>query len=402
MSICLSELGLVCALGQSKQQVLTHLLDGNSEGLILENELPLSQGQYLGRVAMSESWQQTFIDKGITVRNNQLAYIAYQQIEAALTPLIKQFGGHRVAVVIGTSTAGILEGEQARKSLVDTGAYPDGYYYQIQEMAEPAHFIADLCQAKGPVYSISTACSSSGKALASARALLEADLADVVVAGGVDSLTRLTVNGFDSLESIAKGKCAPFSQNRDGINIGEAAALFVVSKDKQAQDGIYLLGVGESSDAHHMSAPAPDGAGAYQAMQQALDDAGIPGEQVDYVNLHGTGTIKNDEMEAKAMAKACGSEVLCGSTKGLTGHTLGAAGALEIGLCWLLLSEANHDNGIPENVAQGDIDEDLAKINLSKGQNVAQIRYCMSNSFAFGGNNFSAVLGKHLPGIKHE
>jgi 3-oxoacyl-[acyl-carrier-protein] synthase-1 len=220
---------------------------------------------------------------------------------------------------------------------------------------------------------------------------LDANLADVVIAGGVDSLTQLTVNGFQSLESISKSQCKPFSKDRDGINIGEAAALFVVTKDS---DGIQLLGAGETSDAYHISAPSPDGEGAIRAMSLALNNAQLSGEQISYVNLHGTGTVKNDEMEAQAMLNTCGTKVPCSSTKHLTGHTLGASGALELGLCWLLMSDYNSQGLLPKNCSDSETDNPFPMMNLSQGKTIDGIRYCMSNSFAFGGNNFSAVLGK--------
>jgi len=387
VSICLNDLGVVCAIGQNKKAVFDALLAGSNENLVLNSALPIEQAQYVGQVTLPES----DVLNAISIRNNKLAYLAYQQIESTLTPLIARYGHERVAVVIGTSTAGTYEGELARKELASTGEYPPSFHYEIQEMAAPAKFVASLCQATGPVYSISTACSSSGKAFVSGKALLESGLVDVVVVGGVDSLTHLTVNGFESLASVSQKKCQPFSKNRDGINIGEAAALFVMTKDNS---GIQMLGAGETSDAFHMSAPEPNGEGAFLAMKLALDNSGLKGTQVDYVNLHGTGTIKNDDMEAKAMHKACGNSVLCGSTKGLTGHTLGAAGALEIGICWLLLSEYNPQNFIPANISDKKIDDALPTLQFSSGVYVDNVNTCMSNSFAFGGNNFSMVLGK--------
>jgi 3-oxoacyl-[acyl-carrier-protein] synthase-1 len=387
VSICLNDLGVVCAIGQSKETVFDALLTGTSEGLVLNSVLPIEQAQYVGQVNIPDN--DTL--NAISTRNNKLAYLAYQQIEDTLTPLIARYGHERVAVVIGTSTAGTYEGELAREVLATTGEYPESFHYEMQEMAAPANFIASLCQATGPVYSISTACSSSGKAFVSGKALLEAGLVDVVVVGGVDSLTHLTVNGFESLASVSQQKCQPFSKDRDGINIGEAAALFVMTK---ASSGIQMLGAGETSDAFHMSAPEPNGDGAFLAMKLALDNAGLKGEQVDYVNLHGTGTIKNDDMEAKAMHKACGESVLCGSTKRFTGHTLGAAGALEIGICWLLLSKYNPENFIPANISDQEIDDTLPTLKFSSGVYVDSVNICMSNSFAFGGNNFSMVLGK--------
>lgn len=390
MSTCLKEFGVVCALGNNKAEVLAALISGEETFLSLDSDLPLDAAQYVGRVALSNS--EDISD--IATNNNKLAYLAYQQVADIVKQLTAQYGEHRIAVVIGTSTASIYEGELARKAFENEGQFPDGFRYEVQEMSAPATYIAKLANAKGPVYGISTACSSSGKALISASALLESDLADVVIAGGIDSLTQLTVNGFQSLESISSSTCRPFSADRDGINIGEAAALFVVTRD---YDGIQLLGAGETSDAYHISAPIPDGSGAAQAMALAINNANIAAEQIDYVNLHGTGTVKNDEMEALAMADICGNNVLCGSTKHLTGHTLGAAGALELGLCWLLLSDDNSEYKLPANCKEGVYDPLLPQIKLSQGECLNKIQYCLSNSFAFGGNNFSAVIGK-----KHE
>lgn len=388
MSICLKEFGVICALGNNKQQVLSALISSKKQFLSLDNDLPLEGAQYVGRAQLPDSDDV----REISTNNNKLAYIAYQQIAETITPLIKQYGQHRLAVVIGTSTASIYEGELARKQLAENGKFPQDFQYQVQEMSAPATYIAELANAKGPVYGISTACSSSGKALVSAKTLLENDLADVVIAGGVDSLTQLTINGFKSLESISREICQPFQKERDGINIGEAAALFVMTKDA---DGIQLLGAGETSDAYHISAPSPDGAGAATAMAHAIEDAKMSAEQIDYVNLHGTGTVKNDEMEALAMSSVCGEQVYCSSTKHLTGHTLGAAGALELGLCWLLLSDDNINKQIPANCRGGDIDEKMPPIKLSQGEKLTKLQYCLSNSFAFGGNNFSAIIGKN-------
>ncbi|QUM76047.1 beta-ketoacyl-ACP synthase [Moritella sp. 24] len=403
MSICLKDFGVVCALGDSKASVIAGLLKGSRDGLQLDADLPIAEPQFVGRVPDSVLASLKSSNAKTLTRNDQLGQFAYSQITDTLAPLVAEFGQQRIAVVIGTSTSGIEYGEQALKHKVATGEYPENYHYSMQEMGTTAQFIADLCQAKGPVYSISTACSSSGKALVSAQALLEADLADVVIAGGVDSLAKLTVNGFKALASTASAQTNPFAADRDGINIGEAAALFVVTKEL---GGIQLLGAGETSDAHHLSAPHPEGEGALRAMQAALAEANLDGTQIDYVNLHGTGTPKNDEMESQAMFNACGSDVLCGSTKGMTGHTLGAAGALEAGICWLLLHEQyNPDKKIPANVSDGERDRTLADINLAgmdtSLQDISEsrtehkkLKTCMSNSFAFGGNNISLVIGK--------
>ncbi|MGS0535647.1 beta-ketoacyl synthase N-terminal-like domain-containing protein [Pseudoalteromonas sp. SaAl2] len=250
-----------------------------------------------------------------------------------------------------------------------------------------SQFISLYLGVKGPAMTLSTACSSSAKAFATAQELIAADLADVAIVGGVDSLCGMTVNGFTALASTSAGISNPSSKNRDGINLGEAAALCIVEK----QGTIKLLGVGESSDAHHMSAPHPQGEGAVAAMRAALSRAGYQPSDVDYVNLHGTATPKNDEMEAIAVAEVFGTDTPCSSSKGMIGHTLGAAGATEIGLCWLLLG----DDEFAPHIWDGEADPALPTINLVPvgAKSETKIKTCLSNSFAFGGNNVSVLIG---------
>jgi 3-oxoacyl-[acyl-carrier-protein] synthase-1 len=257
-----------------------------------------------------------------------------------------------------------------------------------------AEFIADYLQTKGPVYSISTACSSSGKVFASARGLLDQDLCDVVIVGGADSLCELTLNGFKALEALADERCNPFSSNRKGINIGEGAAIFLLSREPR---GVLLAGVGESSDAFHMTAPQPQGEGAQQAMNAALTEAQLDAGAIDYINLHGTGTRLNDEMECNAVYSLFGSHVPASSTKPLTGHTLGAAGAIEAGLCWLLLNNANVCEVAP-HIYDGEFDPAFNKLSLCETATTqGSVNFAMSNSFAFGGSNVSVILGRIAP-----
>ena len=225
----------------------------------------------------------------------------------------------------------------------------------------------------------------------SARTLLLADLADAVIVGGVDSLCRLTLNGFHALESTAAGHCQPFSRLRDGINIGEGAALFLLQKDGA---GISLYGAGASSDAHHMSAPQPQGEGAMRAIKQALTTAGISAQQLGYINLHGTATPLNDSMESQAMAALGLTDTPASSSKGMTGHTLGAAGAIEAALCWLLLSDYNSGQHLIPHCWDGQADPALPALNLVPAGQQQPVQYCLSNSFAFGGNNVALILGK--------
>ncbi len=387
----LNALGMLCSVGDSAAAVKRRLVEQRT-GMTISNDFGLAQplplGLYQGELPaiplVENKWQS---------RNNQFALVALRQIEAEVENAIKRHGAGRVGVIVGTSTSGIAESEPAIRRWVQEGVVPDDYDYGIQEMGATADFVATVLGVQGPVYGISTACSSGAKALASARRLIQAGICDAVIAGGVDTICRLTVQGFSSLEAVSDERCNPFSQNRKGINIGEGAALFLVTAEA---NGVELLGVGESSDAHHISAPEPSGSGAKACMNAALQDAGIAASDVDYVNLHGTATALNDQMESLAMAEVFGSQTCCSSTKPFTGHTLGAAGAVEAAICWLTLHQDATDGWLPVQIWDGKQDSELAVINLvdAKAQLDQPLNYALSNSFAFGGNNISLLLGR--------
>ena len=293
--------------------------------------------------------------------------------------------------MLGTSTSGISAGEDALAAFAREGRMPGAYHYRQQEIGTAAEFAARYLNLTGLRYTISTACSSSAKAFASAWRLLDAGRCDAAIVGGVDSLCKLTLNGFDALESLAPDRCNPFSANRRGLNIGEGACVFVVSK---APAAVRLCGVGESSDGYHISAPDPSGRGAEAAIHAALAQAGAQPTAVGYVNLHGTATPKNDEMEGQVMARVFGVDVPCSSTKSLTGHTLGAAGALELGLCWLLLDDANAQRRLPVHTWDGARDPHLPAINLVRDDARWERDLFVSNSFAFGGSNAAIAVGR--------
>jgi 3-oxoacyl-[acyl-carrier-protein] synthase-1 len=294
-------------------------------------------------------------------------------------------------VLIGTSTSGIAAGEDAMDSLTAGNGMPADYHYRQQEIGMAAEFLARYLRLNGPRYTVSTACSSSAKVFASGERLLAAGLCDALVLGGCDSLCRLTVNGFDALSSLSDGLCNPFSANRNGINVGEGAALFLLTREEAP---IRLAGVGESSDAYHMSAPDPTGKGAEIAIRQALDNANVAPELIGYINLHGTATPKNDEMESRVIERVFGSETPCSSTKSQIAHTLGAAGAIEIGLCCLLLGEHNDSRRLPRHLWDGEPDPALPAIGLTAGESIWEHDLFMSNSFAFGGSNVSVIIGR--------
>ena len=247
---------------------------------------------------------------------------------------------------------------------------------------------------------MSTACTSGARALISAARLLRLGVCDAVLCGGVDTLSPLTINGFASLEVLSDGMANPFSRNRNGINIGEAAAVFVMTREDNG-NSLPLLGYGASSDAHHMFSSRPDGLGAAQAFQVALNHAGLPPESIGWINLHGTGTLLNDGMESRAVAEVFGSQTAATSTKPLTGHTLGAAGALEAAFVWGIASRRdNPDGSLPPQLWDGQADPELPSIALtvSSSRWPQGRRIGASSSFAFGGNNSVLIIGEdHAP-----
>ncbi|MCF6442205.1 beta-ketoacyl-ACP synthase [Pseudoalteromonas luteoviolacea] len=389
MTTFLNDFGVVCALGNNKSEVKQALHHPELEYQSLDHELHLDGDPvYVGKVKGALPDMSAFPSYQRT-RNNALALMAVQQLEPTLSPLLAKFDSQRIAVIIGTTTAGVRTAEEAVAHYMATDAFPVEYGHQCQELIAPAQFLAEYLGVNGPTYTISTACSSSTKVMTTAHMLLDTDMADVVLCGGVDSLCQLTVNGFEALDSTSQSLCEPFSESRDGINLGEAAAFFVMSK----QPGpVALLGVGETSDAYHISAPDPSGDGAIRAINIALEMANRTPEDVDYINLHGTGTLKNDEMESRAVYTLFSDKVPCSSTKRLTGHTLGAAGALELGLCWLHLTDA--ETPLPPHKMTKPRDESLDPIQLVQSVTQQASRICLSNSFAFGGNNISVLIGQ--------
>ncbi|GAA5215080.1 beta-ketoacyl-[acyl-carrier-protein] synthase family protein [Corallincola platygyrae] len=386
----INAMGVTCPLGDSPEKISQRLFSGDRSALQPSDQLISGRQTYLGRVSVELS-QLPRVLADYECRNSRLLFHSYQQIADKVTELKRRYGASRIGVVLGSSTAGIAEGEQALIEVAEQGKFPESYHYLKQELGSVAEFIAKAAGVKGPVYTVSTACSSSGKVLASAWRLVQADLCDVVICGGGDSLCELTVNGFDALESVSTELGNPFSVNRSGINIGEASALFVVSKEPAP---LALLGVGESSDAYHISAPEPSGAGAERAIMAALEQARLAPEQIGYLNLHGTGTPKNDEMESRVVNRVFGVELPCSSTKALTGHTLGAAGALELAFCCLTLDVSNTAGLLPPHVWDGESDPGLAQINLASPESRLTKVICMTNNFAFGGSNVSLIVGR--------
>jgi 3-oxoacyl-[acyl-carrier-protein] synthase I len=343
---------------------------------------------FIGRVPMVE---QHALPTGLArfdCRNNRLADLALHTdgFAGAVAAARDRYGAARIAVIAGSSTSGILSTEQAYRARdPHTGTLPAGFDYDhTHEMFSLAHFVRTVLGLRGPAMTVSTACASSAQTFIDARHLIEAGVCDAAVVGGADSLCSMTLRGFGSLELTSPVPCCPCNAARAGISIGEAAGFALLERDG---DGVALVGCGASSDGYHMSAPHPDGAGAIAAMQAALSAAALSPADIDYVNLHGTGTRANDAMEDRAMAEVFGSDTPCSSTKGWTGHTLGASGIVEAVIAGLCLQHDFMPGGL--NVTTLD-PAFRARVILDNAD--TPVRRVMSNAFGFGGINCSLVF----------
>jgi|AGTN01.2.fsa_nt_gi 3-oxoacyl-(acyl-carrier-protein) synthase len=390
----LSAMAVASCLGMGKAATAQALFAGTRRGLVPRDDLLPGRRVHVGALPQELPALPSALSRHES-RNNRLLWALLQEIADPVQAAVSAYGRDRVAVILGTSTSGIAEGEAALAYRLDRGEWPPGFHYSQQETGSPAAFVSAALGLGGPAYVVATACSSSAKVFASARRLIRLGLVDAAIVGGADTLCRLTTGGFASLEAMSAAPCNPFSLNRCGVTIGEGGALFLMTR---GPGGISLRGVGESSDAHHVSAPDPDGRGALAAMRLALQDAALSSHDIAYVNLHGTATPLNDSMESKAVNELFGAAVPCSSTKAMTGHTLGAAGAVEAAFLWLTLSPCWNPQGmLPPHLWDGVADPALPLLALAgTDSRVAPSGSVsmLSNSFAFGGSNCALVLAR--------
>lgn len=335
----------------------------------------------------------------------RLEYAALRHIESAIEAAKARYRPERIAVCVGTCDNGSETSLWGHKHFFENGAFPNEYTLEMQSADYVATFIKEEYGITGPAVSFATACTSSASAIIRAASLIKSGLADACIAGGVDVASETVLLGFLALEAISPEPTNPFSKNRKGITLGDGAAFFVLSKEplEKGQPKIVLKGYAESSDAHHLTAPDESGAGAVKAMTGALQAARLLPQDIGYLSLHGTGTVLNDKMESSATAQVFGADVLCSGTKSVTGHTLGASGALALSLCYKALVENYQKETwvLPAQAWDGIRDETLPALNfVCAEQNGAALQKsakmlhnCMANSFGFGGANASLIVG---------
>ena len=387
--LAISHYTLTTALGAGREPTLAGLQAGRS-GLSPKRFLDVELSTWIGEVAGLDQVSLPIGLEAFDCRNNRLAWLGLRQdgfVDAARRATAR-WGTQRVAVILGTSTSGLLQTELAYRRRAPDGSLPaDFHYAQTQNSSSLAAFVVHALGVQGPSCVVSTACSSSAKVFGNAARMIAAGLIDAALVGGVDSLCLTTLYGFNSLELLAADICRPWDAQRHGLSLGEAAAFALLERDVDEAQG-WLLGVGESNDGYHMSSPHPEGAGAVEAMRAALADAQLAPGSIDYINLHGTATPNNDAAEDRAVGTVFGNATPCSSTKGATGHTLGAAGGVEAAIGLLALQHAFVPGGLNLRTRDASLHANYQRESFD-----ARLRTTLSNSFGFGGSNASLVLG---------
>jgi 3-oxoacyl-[acyl-carrier-protein] synthase-1 len=380
------------AVGVGKEP-LAEALEHSRSGLRANDFGPAPLPTWIGRVDGLEEIRLPDALAHWDCRNNRLAWLGLQAdgFLEAVAAARRRHGAARIALILGTSTSSIGEAELAYTQLDASGHFPPAQRRPaVHTPHSLAMFVQEVLGLEGPSETISTACSSSAKVFASAERLIRLGLVDAAVVGGVDTLCGSVLFGFNSLELVSGGPCRPFDPERDGISLGEAAGFALLERaDAASGSGLQLLGYGEASDAHHMSTPHPEGLGAERALDEALARAGLAPEAIDYINMHGTASQKNDEVEGALVARRFPARTHASSTKGFTGHTLGAAGIVEAVISLLAIERGL----MPGTVNSAALDPGFGpQIRLAPAH--GEVRYALSNSFGFGGNNCALVFGK--------
>ena len=370
----------VANTGDNISCMFQNILKEGADFLAPDDSVVKGSSFYLGRIKTDLP---EIKDEKYNLRCNRILLYCVEQIKDKIDAAVARYGNDRVGIVIGTTNSGVDEYELSGD-------------IDHSQIGNPAGFLHKFLGLNGYYSGVSTACTSGIKAFSTAKKLLDNNVCDAVIAGAADALCKMPVFGFHSLEVLSDKPSIPFSKNRNGINIGEGAGVFLLEKEPDSKSSVLLCAIGETSDAYHCATPDPEGVQAAKAIEKALSESGLKSEDISYINLHGTGTISNDLMEANAVYKVFKNSVPVSSTKSQTGHCLGASAAVEAALCCAMLDDAvNRDGYLLPHKFDGEYDDKLPQLSLVKyGQKSDKIKYVMNNSFGFGGSNAVMILGK--------
>lgn len=373
MTITITDYNAICNLGLNIDEIYRNAIDGNTKCFCVDNSI--IRGKYV-RIGKINTELPIIEREKFNIRCNQLIKLCLYPLLDKIEELKKRYGNDNIGIVIATTNTGIEEYSRSKNKM-------------YSELGNPACFTGDFLGLNGYCNTVSTACSSGLKAFSLARNILNNNLANAVITIGADPLSTLTLFGFNSLEILSEKPSNPFSKNRTGINIGEGVACFILEKD--CSDGIDIIGIGENTDSYHITTPNPDGELEKLAILSALKESKIQSDEIDYINLHGTGTFANDVAEANAIYSIFGNKTPASSTKQLTGHCLGASASIEAALCCHLLN--NFNGKLFPHIYDGKYDDKIAKINLiQSGSKYKKCNICLSNSYGFNGTNTTIIL----------
>ena len=410
MELYLSKPGVMSCAGNNIEELWKSVTTGNQKNI--KKVKACNDEEYFAARIADDSLQASGARYDMKIMRIENA--ALEQIADDVLAVKERYGADRIAVCLGSCDNGTEFSLANHRKYFAEGEFPKDYNIEIQGADYVSTFVAEKFGLTGPAVTFATACSSSAGAIIKASEMIMGGVVDAAVVGGIDIASDTTLIGFSALEAVSSEITNPFSKNRHGITLGDGAAFFVLTKEPLSvvecpQGGriettstttVRLLGWGESADAYHMTSPDPSGAGAEKAIRRALEASKVAGSEVGYINLHGTGTKFNDSMEGKAVAAIFGEKTVpVSTTKPVTGHTLGAAAALEAAICWkaLVENQGKNDNiKLPIQVWDGERDEEIPELNIvdeKSGAAKGNLKICLSNSFAFGGANACLVLG---------
>lgn len=395
-NVYLSKPGVVTCAGLDSDQLWNSVVAGNQDGI---KKVTAISGEtfFAGRIDDDKLKPTT---ARFNMRIHRIQEMALNQISDEIVQVKEKYGADRIAVCVGSCDNGTEFSVAGHKKYFEANEFEADYSLEMQGADYPSTFVKEKFGLSGPCLSFSTACSSSAEAIIKGAQFLASGMAEAVIAGGVDIASDTVLLGFGALEAVSSEITNPFSVNRHGITLGEGAAFFLLTKENLFGTGIQLLGYGENCDAHHMTSPDPSGTGAKRAMESALECAGLKPEEIDYINLHGTGTKLNDMMESKAVDAVFGDyKVAASTTKPLTGHTLGAGSAVELAVCFEAIRKNRNAEKVllPVQMWDGKRDEEIPALNfidLNNSCESRKVKVCMSNSFAFGGSNSCLIVGE--------
>ncbi|WP_157153081.1 beta-ketoacyl synthase N-terminal-like domain-containing protein [Brachyspira murdochii] len=390
MSNILLDFGIINCLARDKEELYNKYFLKGEYGLKENNDY--NKKFFLGKI--DNDFFNFKLDDPYNNKINKVALHAVNQLKPIIDEAKKRYKKNRISVIVGTCE----NGSDETKDYILKGSVSDERRILVmQSLNICCDFLQKYFDVSGPSFTISTACTSSANAVIAADELIRSNIIDVAIVGGADVVTDTVVYGFDSLEVVSYNKTNSFSKNRSGINLGEGAAFTVLARENfiDSKDAIYLKGYNSNSDSHHMTSPDIDGSTTSKCINDALKHASININNIDYINLHGTGTLINDKMESTTLNRVNASDIWCSSSKTAFGHTVGAAGAMELGVCFITLSSMNKEKILPPHLYDGVYDDTLEKIKLVNGKVVSdRLENCMSVSFGFGGSNTCLIVGK--------